>query len=539
MARTNRVTLCLLLAVSLAVWGTHRAHAQNQPVKVPTGRPSAQPSTPATKDTPTPSKVDPNDLRVEFSQEVLRIPDIGLSVPVPADCGGQTVTEPVLYVKGGQTSTQTALKILPADMSEAWSISIRAPRVHNPNATAEESADEAFRLLQKGIAAASNASGIGDKDRGVLTLIDRVPNEQDPRKRIFGQERQVEFVRWYAQVSQGQGYAKVVRGLVIAKVLDTQFVTFELTTTEPQFNEARRIFEAVVAASSLKKPETVGVDNRMAVRAGINLKKTIEDADIQAIMTAKPERWFRLYKPSASGSKTDDTEIGYMRYTFRMGQRGEVDRSKPKSSWLAADRETGYLVFADGRMLVGTGVEDSIAGYFLSKNRETEFWITEAAHRDQKTPDRAPEIVRQMGVREGNGFQVNNTRAGGKTETVQPLLPPIESYLARVEEFLVPQLLIKSRAQAEYGYYTWVDRVARVRLRKDVLERPEGSTTEWRIRTRYGDEDISQTSTYSDQGDLIRTEFANGMIVEPTTLDQLMKLWTSKGLPVGSLGSKK
>jgi hypothetical protein len=543
MARTNRVTAFLSLAASLVWIAPPATLAQNQPVKVPAGRPAAPATRPVPNDSPTPvpnpAKVDPNDLRVEFSQEILRIPDIGLSVPVPADCGGMKLSEPVLYVKGGQTSTQTALKILPADMSESWSISIRAPRVNNPNLTAEESADEAFRLLQRKLAAVDAGSGLGEQKPLALKLLDRVPNPQDTRKRLFGKERQVEFVRWYARVPQGEGLSDVVRGLVVAKVMETQFVTFELTTTEPKFEEAKRIFEAVVAASSLRKVEDLGVDRHMAVQAGVNLKKSIEDADIQAIIAAKPERWFRMFKPSASGRKVDDTEVGYVRYQFRAGQRGEVDRTKAKSAWMATDRESGYLVFADARVLDGTNVFDSQASYFLRKDRETEYWIGEHAQRDLKEPQRTPQVYRQVGVREGMGFQINFTSSSGGNETIQPIPQATDAYLSRVEEFLVPQLLIKSQAQADYAYYTWVAEVRKIRLRRDTLDRPNGSTSEWRIQTRFGDEDVTQTSLYTDQGELIRTETAKGVVMEPTTYDDLLKLWTSKGLPVGSVSSKK
>lgn len=543
MRRLSRIVAQSMLAVSFGAGftGFNLALGQGQsppPVRAPRPQaPAAQPATapdspkPA-RTPPNPGRADPKDLRVEFSNQVLAIPSVGLSVPVPADCDGSRMIEPST---SGQ-APQVALQILPGNMSEAWSVQIRAPHVANAKLTPDQCADEALKLFNSKLASAAN-QGLGSKATVKLQLLDRVPSEQDPRKHLFGgNDRQLEFVRWYAEVQSGDGLLNVVRGLVVAKVGDTQFLTYELTTTKREFESARRMLEAIVAASTLKKPEDIGADRFGAVRAGANLKKSVTEADLNEIIAAKPERWFRFFNPSASGRKSDDAEVGYIRYQFKAGQRGEVDRNKSKGAWGTTEREAGWLIFSDIRMISGPQVIDSQAGYFLRKDREGEFWSVETAIRDHKNARTAPIVIREMGVREGLSMQVETTNAQGQTDSITPMMQGSDQYLSRVEFMLAPQMMIRAKAQAEYSYYTWIgDNVGRIRLCRNILERPAENPTQWKLTTRYGDEGATQTSYYQDNGDLIRTELPKGIVIEPSTHEELMKLWSDKGLPVGSI----
>jgi hypothetical protein len=47
------------------------------------------------------------------------------------------------------------------------------------------------------------------------------------------------------------------------------------------------------------------------------------------------------------------------------------------------------------------------------------------------------------------------------------------------------------------------------------------------------------TSLYEDDGTFVRTELADHSIIEPSTYDELIKLWKTKGLPVDPIQGKK
>lgn len=532
-------------ALLLAAFAIFPATAFQQPASKPTAVPAS--SAPAPKPAPVPAEssqlstpTDPKDVLVEFSQEVLTIPSAGLTVSVPAGCAGSRTEEPVPPEQAGRAMAQVALQILPSDMSEAWSVTIRAPRLGTRKLTASQCADDAFTLLKQRMQqAAANQQGIKSEPRESLRLIERVPNEQDPRKHLMGgREHQVEFVRWYAQAPQDNGRDDVVRGLVVAQVTENQFITFDLTTTEAQFPAARRMFENIVAFSTLRDPSRAIVDKGEAIRAGIDLKKGLTDATLKTALEAKKELWLRLYKPSAQGGKQNDTEVGYICYQFGTGQRGMVDRAKPKSTWGETERESGYLIFSDIRYFEGDRIVDSQAGYFLRTDRAGEFWSVEMAIRDPKFPKAQPDVFREMGVREDLSMQIETSSTGGGDKTIKPIMRSADEYISRVESLLVPQLLVKAQTEAEYAYYTWNPDVGKIQLRRDTVARSPLDSTQWRLTTRYGDGETAQTSYYANDGTFIRTETAKGLVLEPSTLDELEKLWKSKGLPVGSLDKK-
>jgi hypothetical protein len=463
---------------------------------------------------------------------VLEIQEAGLTVLVPAECGGSRTIEP--------GSNGTTLQILPTDIARGWSIKIRAPRVSNPELTAEKCADEALELLRTRLSGSDLGAGLTEKPASDLRVLSRVPNAQDSRKQLMGgKRRKVEFVRWYAQAPQGNGLSDVVRGLVVAKLSTTQFLTFDLTTTERDFVEAKRVFEQVVMAAELRPTDDVNMQRRVAIQTGMNLKKAVADADIQAIITAKPERWFRWYTPSTSGRKIDDTEVGYVRYQFSMGQRGEVDRKKPKSEWLATDRETGTLALSDTRMLHGNMVIDAQSGYFLRKDRAAEFWVNETGRRDLSKPQSPADLFTEMGAREGQDMQVEVSSSISASETIRPIMRNTDEYLSRVEAMLIPQLIVRAKAEVEYAYYTWNPEIGKILLRCDVVERSTDDPSRWRIKTRWGDGEISQTSLYEENGDLVRTELVSGTVIEPSSYEELLKLWSDKRLPIGSLDPKR
>ena len=194
-----RVALLWPLAMGafLTAASTMPAIGQTTPVNVPKSVPK-KPAAREPERTTVPSggtSAKPktlDDVRVEFSQQVLEVPEIGLTVPVPAECAGVRMTDPVPAGVEQQARSQETLQILPTDMGRGWSIKIRAPKVTKEGMTAEHCADEAYGLLRNRMSASGIEEGLGNPDSR-LRLIERVPNERDALKRMMGgPSRQVE-----------------------------------------------------------------------------------------------------------------------------------------------------------------------------------------------------------------------------------------------------------------------------------------------------------------------------------------------------------
>ena len=69
-------------------------------------------------------------------------------------------------------------------------------------------------------------------------------------------------------------------------------------------------------------------------------------------------------------------------------------------------------------------------------------------------------------------------------------------------------------------------------MRRDILERPADRPEQWKVSTRLSEDKAPMISYFTDKGQLLRTEMSDGSYWEPTSLQELAKLWKSKGLPV-------
>lgn len=528
---------CVLIAAS-EVAIAQGSSQPSKPVKVPKGTaPPRQPSaTPAQDPTtgkppaaPTASGV------VEFSGETAGIEEIALTLPVPAHALAVRNIQPP-SPDHPEATPQTVLQIIPEN--QAWRVLVRAPHVADAALTIRESADFALRQLQDRAGIPDSLPDAkGPKDGPKYTavrVLERVPSEKDPRKRIVGSgDRQFECERWYAALPQGKGQPDLVRGFTVAKISDSQFLIFELTTTDKDFAATRPIYETLVSAARLGDPQDVSARRAMAVDAGMRAIRAVSDKDLEAIASAHPERWFRFYKPSPSGRKEDDTELGYMRVQAKVGQRGLVDRDKSKGAWGPAERETGYVILTDMRLLRDAEIIDSQAGYFLRKDRGGEFWTISSGVRtlDAKGQKGAkPAVYTEIGARNALSMQVTITGTGVPDTDIKPVIQS-DAYVSRVEALLMPQILIRGRAAAEFGCYTWVSELGKIRFRRDLLEHAAGGSG-WQITTRFGDDPQNQTSVYRDDGELVRTTMPDGTIREPVAPEELVRIWSSKKLPM-------
>ncbi len=537
--RTFRA-IAALLAVALGAAALAQGSSQPpKPVKVPRNAAPAKPPQAPPAQSPTgnaPAGAIPATGVVEFSGESATMEEIALTIPVPVHALAVRNVQPP-SPDHPQATPQTVLQIIPE--SQAWRVLVRAPHVADATLTIRESADFALRQLQDraGIPDAlpdpKNSKGAAPKYTAVR-LLERTPSEKDPRKRIVGSgDRQFECERWYAALPQDRGQPDLVRGFTVAKLSDSQFLIFELTTTDKDFAAARPIYETLISAARLGDPEDAAARRAMAVDAGMRVIRAVSDKDLETILASRGERWFRFYKPSATGRKEDDTELGYMRVQSKVGQRGLVDRDKAKGAWGPAERETGYVILTDMRLLRDGQVIDSQAGYFLRKDRNGEFWTIASGVRTLDAQGRKgakPAVYTEVGARDALSMQVTITGTGEPDTDIKPIIQS-DAYVSRVEALLLPQILIRSKAAAEFGCYTWVSELGKIRFRRDLLEHAAGGSG-WQVTTRYGDDPQTQVSVYRDDGELVRTTMPDGSVRQPVPPEDLVRLWSAKKLPM-------
>ncbi|HYE99696.1 MAG TPA: hypothetical protein VEJ18_12340, partial [Planctomycetota bacterium] len=121
---------------------------------------------------------------------------------------------------------------------------------------------------------------------------------------------------------------------------------------------------------------------------------------------------------------------------------------------------------------------------------------------------------------------------GRPARTIRPLLPS-EGYLCQVETYLLPQLLIRAGAPADYGFYSYRTDTEKVSFRRDTLDHAGGG---WTIRTRYRDDLEPQTAIYTENAELVRIDRGEESVWKPIEVRELFDLWHRKKLPVRELG---
>lgn len=523
-----------IAALSLALTGT--TPAQNAPT-----RPAA----------PSKSKASATPVS-DFSDQVVKIEDVGLTVALPAGCAVEKLT----------VKLQSATQIVAEDQS--WSVLIRVSRVSNPNLDVHGVNDEVAKslLASVGIIAhqkdgtskvtGNEADSSGAKEVRVMQpapngrpeskithtrggILERVPEDQT--KPIFLQYGCTKFPmdRVYVAMSQGNDKPQAVKGVTVVQTAQQQFVVFELTTTDKEFDRIKPVYETMVASSRFAETGDLNAARGIAVEAGIKLLKGLTDDDYREVLS-KPERWIRMYRPAPTNAVTDADEVGYTRIRAFVGQRGLLDESRPKAQWNLADREEGYLVQIDSRVMVAGQMYDSKATYFMNPSRESEAWTARSAGRSLPAPNtpakkEAPALATEIGARVGRNLTVTSSATGRGEEVTQPEIKS-DGYVSRVDAMLLPQFMLRSKSAAEYAFYTWQNGASKIQLRRDTLTPPPEPGGIWKLVTRVGDAERVQTSLYTDAGDLVRTEMPDGIIYEPTTKERLADLWKSKGLPM-------
>jgi len=466
---------------------------------------------------PAPTRVDPSKATqpkqapvsgggtavVELSDEPFRMDSVGLSVRVPT---GAKVNS---SRAGGKA---TACIQSPGD---TWMINIQTP--HSEAADIKEAMDKTISLIQ-------GSYGIVDPDqRDVLKTQARILQRTDsltlpggPAARLYVSTPKVDKSR-------------LVKGYTIFNPAPQQFVVFEFICHEQDFAKLRGIYETVVGTAVFENADAVVKARVEAVKAGSEFVRTLSEQDLAAQMNGK-ETWFRLFRPGKTGAKSDDEEIGYRGVKLWRGQRGEINPDKPKSTWGKADQQEGYLAQNRSRVLMTNGAADTVAIYYQSLDRSEEYWTIITSVKDATGHELS--WARETGARNKSDMQVVCSNSNRPMTTVRPPLVN-EGYITQLETVLLPRLLVQKRVAKDVGFYCWQPspggEPGAIVFRKDS---PTLQGKLFALKTTFRDDNAAQVSSYSEKGELLRTELPQGMAWEPVDLMALKRLWQQKGLPV-------
>jgi hypothetical protein len=441
----------------------------------------------------------PDPGKVILADSPVRVPALGLKITPPT--GSSSLTQSL----GGQVA---ATIILPDNIGSVG--------VHRRALVRDD-----LTLIELESALLKRALGLPDVATGITIETEVSTGEGESLGRSpFIAAGGLVFRPFYIRMREGDN---PFQGFAILLTARTEFLLFQLFTTEPHFDRAREMFEVMLATVELDDAASTDRQRGEAIEAGVTLLAGLSPEEYDAIIGDFPEQFERIYKPAPGGAEGDETEVGYRRIKAWIGPREELTGETPRPN-----SPDGYLLRIDGLVLLDEERRaDSRSLYFLSRDRAQEAWSVEMAIRG---PGGKPEVWSEIGARSGTNMSVQISRGGGVSHTIRPQIEG-PGYISRLESYLLPQLLIKAGETGRYAFYSYDQAAEANRLRfVELTDTPERPGL-WRVITRRTD-DQGETAEFNQFARLIRVETTEGVLKRPIEFERLYSLWESKGLPL-------
>lgn len=452
----------------------------------------------------------------ELSDSVFRWEPLGLAIQLPVGSVAEST----------RIGDRATVRVAPAPPDDSWVFNIQAPRTSNADATIADAVEKTLTQINEAFGVSGPGGTVVESKARVLERIDSL--------KLAGGEA----ARFYVLLPRGDG-TELVKGYTIFKPSPTQYAVFEFITPAPAFAKSRLHYELSVATAYFEDAQAVNLARGALVQAGQVFLKDIPQKDYAALFDGR-EIWHRLYTPSATGASLDAKEHGYRGLKFFKGRRSDLGGSssvKPGRQ-NGGDNTEGYLVSLRARLLLdnSTGSSknaaryiDSNATYFVTPDRSEEVWTVTTAVKD--TDGRTLGTATEVGGRSGDQLEVAVDESGKPGRALRPPVP--RGYMSQVDTLLLARLLVRARVETTIGSYGYQSASESVPFRKDAAKRlsGEGADGLWTVETFFREGQPPQITTYSSDGELLRTEMPDGRMWEPSDLEGLLRTWRSKGLP--------
>lgn len=465
---------------------------------------TASPSLSQTKKQPADKSVQ----MIEFGDDPVSLESVGLTVPIPVGARSEQT----------RVGERASLKI--TDERRTWQVNIQTPQSQEAGASAESFLEEFVINLFASTGQVYDATP--NEKAKLIAYKALIVDPLTAVKTAGGVDAQRIYVRLPPEDSKKS--TAVIRGYVVIKCGEKQFISFELVTPEAEFPRSRKVFETMLAAATVEDATLVNAQRQVAIEAGSKIFDSLDATRMQEVIAACGERWERLYEASETGSTTDDKEIGYRRVRASVG-KGPLE---------SAGAPQGYLVQIDARVLLPNDyVCDSQGVFFMTPDRRRENWTVTNTIRDLnpiKDKRKKSATTREVGARDGTSLSIHVEGDAGKSDFVKPKIEGA-GYISQVEAWLLPQILVRSGISAEFAFYSYRAEPQQILFRRDDVKQSADKPDVWTVSTRLSRSGSEQVTTLNSKGEVIRTRLGNGSMWEPISFAQLKRLWDDKGLP--------
>lgn len=330
-----------------------------------------------------------------------------------------------------------------------------------------------------------------------------------------------------------------ITGFLVVPRAGREFVAFRLVVETSAFESALPLLERSLSTIRIDPPETLVFWESDVLEAGRQRLAAFTPERLLAAADGR-ERWHRLRRTSAEGSTV---EVGAFMVRAVPAPRGLIDPAREPETLRESEKEPGVLVSIEARMLPPetppgeqpTWLDVSLRAW-LALDRSGEAWSMRRTIRG----DRREPSVAETGVRLAPSAGqprpvlevIESSREAMSREPRRWTLPD-EPFLSQVEAVLLGPLLTAAGAPAgEFAWRTYDRGLGDVTRRLEVLV-PTGDSGRFEIRTLAHPDDVAPlVQRFDAEGRLIERVDPDGTITEAIELEDLRRVWRSKGLPI-------
>lgn len=427
---------------------------------------------------------------------------IGLKVHFPA--GAAVVAEKV--------SAQLAISVSDAAEIPAWSMRIQPVSATRAQATAATLVDDLLQDLKArrvDFTPISNAAVV-----------------------IGGTMGQLAYIR-----QSGPDGQRIVSGWLVLPSGPQSFLVFAIQCLEGAFDTAKPIFDASFASIEIQSVEEIASQRLTRLEAGRAMLEGVTKEKLKSLVGAR--QWLRIYKTKPDGKTS---EVGCSMMEVLEGKRRDVNEQR--SARGKGNDAEGLLVRIQGRIVIDAARReyyDSMALYWMAWDQSEEEWSVVGTHRQGE----AAQSEAESGVRERREaltprprlIVIKSDRATNARTPSEWHVP--EVYLSQPLGWVLARLMpagISDRREFAFYAYNFSSTEPQLTQRLDVWEPAGDGTGNYRMTTRLSSDTAPIVSIYKPDGSLVRRTHPDGAVTEPISIEELHRLWKSKGLQVSSSG---
>jgi hypothetical protein len=456
-------------------------------------------------------QTEPAKQTIELAEKPLNLPGIGLEIRLPL---GSTSTQQSL-------SREVFAEVLGED--NLWRITLTSKTSSNKNLQPEDAAKQIRENLQQSFGALRPRGMDNDESfqsfAPVLDDVAAVPFSGGVAYRFL-----------IKQPAPAPGVPDTVRGVAVIGIGEGQMLVWDLSAPATNYELAKSVLDTTLKGVVAIDANLSVPDREIALKTGHALLRGIDAKTMREIFDSHGERWYRLYRSSDDSS--EEREIGYRYVRAWAGQRSDVGG---KGSISAAEGNVpGYVVQIKARSLDENTsgpdqlVYDSEGTYFVSEDFKKEAWKLRLVIRRGNESTNFTEIGARDGFEE---LLVTTSSPNGRDESYRQKIKE-EGYLPLPLALILPSILAETGAIGDVAFYTYRSDAAAVTFRHDAIRHDTSHPGQFIHSTSVSIDSPRITKEIASDGEVLREELPGDRYWEKTTIDELVRIWKAKGLPM-------